>query len=60
LGFLGIRFDEMLNTAGGPVVSADVSRVTVRIMHTDEDVVIARAVFEILDSHTTLQPGIHP
>ena len=60
LDFLGIQFDEMLNTAGGPVVSADVSRVTVRIIHTDEDAVIAGAVFGILDTTPTLQSTRRP
>ncbi len=55
LDFLGIRFDEMRNTAGGPVISADASRAKVRIIHTDEDAVIARAVFRILDATETLQ-----
>src|SRR5260221_9948640 len=60
LDFLGIQFDEMLNTAGGPVVSADVSRATVRIIHTDEDAVIASAVFGILDATPTLQSTLRP
>jgi len=60
LDFLGIQFDEMLNTAGGPVISADVSRATVGIMHTDEDAVIARAVFGILDTTPTLQSTLRP
>jgi acetate kinase len=60
LDFLGIQFDEMLNTAGDPVVSADVSRATVRIINTDEDVVIASAVFGILDTTPTLQSTLRP
>ena len=48
LNFLGIAFDEMRNTAGEPVISADGSRVQVRVIRTDEDVVIVKAVFRIL------------
>ena len=60
LDFLGIRFDEMRNTAGEPVISADASRATVRIIHADEDVVIARAVFRILDATETSQATRRP
>jgi acetate kinase len=60
LGFLGIQFDEMLNMAGAAVISADVSRVAVRIIPTDEDVVIARAVFDILDATHTWQATLRP
>jgi acetate kinase len=56
LDFLGIQFDEMLNAAGGPVISADVSRATVRIIHADEDIVIARSVFDLLDATRTFHP----
>ena len=55
LDFLGIQFDAMLNAAGEPVISAAASRVQVRIIRTDEDVVIAKAVFRLLDS-TETQP----
>jgi acetate kinase len=60
LDFLGIQFDEMLNTAGEPVISADVSRAKVRIIRTDEDVGIAKAVFRILDRTETMQPTQSP
>jgi acetate kinase len=56
LDFLGIQFDEMRNTAGEPVISADASRAQVRVIRTDEDVVIAKAVFRMLDGTETLQP----
>ncbi len=36
------------NAASEPVISADASRVKVRVIRTDEDMVIARAVFRIL------------
>ena len=48
LGFLGIHLDEIRNVADEPVISADSSRATVRVIRTDEDIVIAKAVFRIL------------
>ena len=53
LGFLGIQFDEIRNAAGEAVISADSSRVQVRVIRTDEDMIIAKAVFRILS-------GTHP
>ena len=58
LNFLGIQFDEMRNTAGEPVISADGSRVQVRVIRTDEDVVIVKAVFRILqETETSRHPA---
>ncbi|HEX7955264.1 MAG TPA: acetate kinase, partial [Burkholderiales bacterium] len=57
LDFLGILFDEMRNSAGAAVISADISPVTVRIIRTDEDVVIANAVFAVLDASADPRPG---
>ena len=48
LGFLGIQLDEMRNAAGAPIVSTDASSARVRVIRTDEDVVIAKAVFSVL------------
>ena len=48
LGFLGIQFDEIRNAAGEPVISADASGVRVRVIRTNEDVIIAKAVFQVL------------
>ena len=48
LGFLGIQLDEIRNAASEPVISTDAGRVKVRVIHTDEDMVIARAVFRVL------------
>ena len=44
LGFLGIALDAGRNAAHAPVISADSSAVTVRVMRTDEELMIARAV----------------
>ncbi len=53
LEFLGVQFDESRNAAGEAVISADSSQVQVRVIRTDEDVIIAKAVFRILG-------GTHP
>ncbi|HET8634942.1 MAG TPA: acetate kinase, partial [Gemmatimonadales bacterium] len=42
LGFLGIELDRGRNTVHAPIISADGSAVTVRVIPTDEDRVIAR------------------
>jgi acetate kinase len=48
LEFLGIEIDPKRNTTGAAVVSAAASRVTVRVVRTDEELIIAKAVFRIL------------
>lgn len=48
LGFLGLELDEARNTAHAPVISTDASRVTVRVMPTDEELMIARSVARLL------------
>lgn len=44
LSFLSIRIDPVRNSANSAVISSDDSRVTVRVMPTDEELVIAEAV----------------
>jgi acetate kinase len=44
LGFLRIQLEEKRNTTNEGVISAAVSRVTVRVIHTDEEIMIAKAV----------------
>ena len=44
LQFLGIELDEARNDANAPVISTVSSRVTVRVIRTDEELMIARAV----------------
>ena len=46
LSFLGIRVDQARNEANGPVISTDDSPCTVRVIPTDEEVTIARILFE--------------
>ncbi len=53
LGFLGVQFDEIRNAAGEAVISTASSQVQVRVIRTDEDVIIAKAVFRMLG-------GTHP
>ncbi len=48
LDFLGIEIDEQRNAARADVISSPHSRVTVRVMHTDEESMIARTVCEVL------------
>jgi len=48
LEFLGINIDAQRNTATADVISAKDSRVTVRVIRTDEELVIAQTVCRIL------------
>ena len=48
LGFLGIELEEKRNMANEGVISTLSSRVTVRIIHTDEEQMIARSVCHLL------------
>lgn len=43
LQFLGVELDEARNTANAQVISAESSRATVRVIRTDEELMIARA-----------------
>ena len=48
LGFLGIELEEKRNAANEGVISADTSRKTVRVIHTDEELMIAKTVCRVL------------
>jgi acetate kinase len=50
LGFLGIELDPARNGATEPVISARASPVEVRVIRTDEEVMIAKAVVGVLGS----------
>jgi acetate kinase len=52
LGFLGIELDEKRNAASEGVISAASSPVAVRVIHTDEEKMIARSVCLALDLGT--------
>jgi acetate kinase len=49
LGFLGIQLDDRRNAQNAPLISPDASRVKVRIIPTDEELMIARSVTRILN-----------
>jgi acetate kinase len=53
LGFLGIALDQARNTQGAPVISLDAGPVTVRVIHTDEEIMIARSVVRVLGLGTS-------
>jgi acetate kinase len=48
LGFLGLELDEARNAQGAALISADAARVAVRVIRTDEEVMIASSVCRIL------------
>jgi len=48
LRFLGIEFEEKRNVASAAVISAEANRVAVRVMHTDEEWMIAKTVCRFL------------
>lgn len=48
LGFLGIELNETRNAQNAAVISTDTGRVAVRVIRTDEEVMIARSVCRVL------------
>ena len=51
LGFLGITLDQRRNAKNAPLISAAAGRVTVRVIPTDEELMIARSVTRLLNIH---------
>lgn len=49
LTFLGIAIDEPRNQANAGIISTDASRVTVRVIQTDEELMIAQTVFRLME-----------
>jgi acetate kinase len=49
LGFLGIELEEKQNLTSAAVISTASSRVAVRVMHTDEESMIAKTVCRVLN-----------
>ena len=49
LGFLGIELDSKRNAKSAALISSDAGRVKVRVIHTDEELMIARSVIRILN-----------
>jgi acetate kinase len=50
MGFLGIALDERRNAESAGVISTDASRAAVRVIRTDEELIIARSVCRILET----------
>jgi acetate kinase len=48
LAFLGVEIDEPRNAASAPVISTAASAVTVRVIPTNEEIVIARSAYRLL------------
>ncbi len=48
LGFLGIELNATRNAKNAPLISPEASRVAVRVMHTDEEWMIAKTVYHVL------------
>jgi len=57
LGFLGIELDEKQGAANAAVISSAASRVTVRVMRTDEEWMIARIVCAMMREQDRRQHG---
>jgi acetate kinase len=53
LGFLGVRLELSANAANAPLISTADAPVTVRVIPTDEELMIARTVFRLTE-------GLHP
>jgi len=53
LGFLGIDLDQLRNAETEPLISSDAGRVKIRVIHTDEELVIARDVANVLNLGST-------
>jgi len=49
LGFLGIELEERQNIANAPIISKDTAQAVVRVIHTDEELMIAKTVSQILN-----------
>jgi acetate kinase len=55
LGFLGIELEEKQNMANAPVISKDNGKVAVHVIHTDEELMIAKIVNQILNLNKELK-----
>jgi len=55
LGVFGIELNDLRNSEGMEVISTETSRVTVRVIQTDEELMIARSVGHILRLGATIQ-----
>jgi acetate kinase len=57
LEFLGVRLDGAANGAGSPVISRPEAPVGVRVIPTDEELMIARAAFRVLGNESPTAAG---
>lgn len=53
LGFLGIELDHKRNAKNAPLISRDSARVKVRVIRTDEELMLARSVIRVLHPGVT-------
>jgi acetate kinase len=53
LGFLGVELSQHRNAKNAPLVSQDSGRVRVRVIRTDEQLMIARSVVNVIDGSTS-------
>ncbi len=51
LGFLGIELDPQRDARHAPLISTDAGRIQVRVIHTDEEIVIAKSTARVLHLH---------
>ncbi len=57
LGFIGIALDESRNAAGAVLISTDQGQVKVRVIRTDEEVMIAKYVAHVLNLDSAPVPA---
>jgi acetate kinase len=50
LGFLGVELNEPRNLENAPLISTEIARIAVRVIHTDEELMIARSVIRLLQT----------
>ena len=48
LGFLGLALDRRRNAKNAPLISTDAASVTIRVIRTDEELMVARSVCRLL------------
>ena len=53
LGFVGIELDQRRNAENAPLISQDTGRSMVRVIHTDEELMIAKSVVHVLKLGST-------
>ena len=56
LGFLGIELNQKRNAKNAPLISPDAGRVQVRVIRTDEELMIARSVTRVLNLGSIRKP----